>query len=87
MLLYHIMSKKCDLTGQTGTTGGGYANRTRATVFTPIPKKRKQVNLQKKKVIVDGKTYNLTLSTRAIKTINKNGAKAALKKAGLLKTK
>ena len=79
------MAKKCDLTGKRGMTGGGYANKTRATVFTPVGKKRKQVNLQKKKIIVDGKIYNLNLSARAIKTINKKGAKQALKEAGLIK--
>ena len=79
------MAKKCDITGKTGTTGGGYANRTRATVFTPTGKRRKQVNLQKKKIVVNGKTYNLNLSTKAIKTINKNGAEKTLKKAGILK--
>jgi len=79
------MSKKCDITGKKGMVTGGYANNTRATVFTPIPKKRKKVNLQKKRIVVDGKTYKLNLSTRAIKTINKNGAEKVLKKAGIIK--
>ncbi len=80
------MSKKCDVTKQTGTTGGGYANRTRATVFTPTGKRRRQVNLQKRRIFVPeiNKTVNLNLSTRAIKTIAKNGAYKTLKKAGII---
>ena len=67
--------------------GGGYSNRTRATKFNPTGQVRKYVNLQKKKVYVPElkKSFNLTLSTRAIKTIQKNGAYATLKKAGVIK--
>ena len=67
--------------------GGGYSNRTRATKFNPTGMVRKYVNLQKKKVFVPElkKSFNLTLSTRAIKTIQKNGAYATLKKAGIIK--
>jgi len=81
------MAKKCDVTGKTGTIGGGYANRTRATVFTPVGKRRRQVNLQKKRIFVPeiGKTLKLNLSTRAVKTIAKNGAYKTLKKAGIIK--
>ena len=67
--------------------GGGYSNRTRATKFNPTGKVRKYPNLQKKKVYVPElkKSFNLTISTRAIKTIQKNGAFATLKKAGIIK--
>ena len=67
--------------------GGGYSNRTRATKFNPTGMVRKYPNLQKKKVYVPElkKTFNLVLSTRAIKTIQKNGAYATLKKAGIIK--
>ncbi len=67
--------------------GGGYSNRTRATKFNPTGMVRKYVNLQKKRVYVPElkKTFVLTLSTRAIKTIQKNGAYATLKKAGIIK--
>jgi len=80
------MAKKCDVTGKTSTVGGKYSNRIRATQFNPTGKKRRQVNLQKKKVFVEetGKTYKLNLSTRAIKTIAKHGAHKVLKKAGIL---
>ena len=67
--------------------GGGYSNRTRATKFTPTGASRKYPNLQKKRVFVPelNKTWVLTLSTEGIKTINKLGAYAALKKAGIIK--
>ena len=66
---------------------GGYSNRTRATQFNPTGKTRAYPNLQKKRIWVPevGKFFNLEISTRAIKTINKNGAYATLKKAGIIK--
>lgn len=67
--------------------GGGYSNRTRATKFNPTGMVRKYVNLQKKKIYVPElkKSFTLTISTRALKTIQKNGAFATLKKAGVIK--
>jgi len=67
--------------------GGGYSNATRATKFNPTGMVRKYVNLQKKKIYVPElkKTFTLTISTRALKTIQKNGAYATLKKAGVIK--
>ena len=66
--------------------GGGYSNRTRATQFNPTGKVRKYANLQKKRVYIPElkKTVVLTLSARGIKTLNKNGAYATLKKAGVI---
>ena len=66
--------------------GGGYSNTTRATKFNPTGMVRKYVNLQKKKIYVPElkKTFTLTISTRALKTIQKNGAYATLKKAGII---
>ncbi len=66
---------------------GGYSNTTRATKFNPTGKVRKYPNLQTKKVYVPElkKSFNLTISTKAIKTIQKNGAYATLKKAGIIK--
>lgn len=65
---------------------GGYSNRTRATQFNPTGNVRKYANFQKKKIYIPElqKSITLTLSTRAIKTIQKNGAYATLKKAGLI---
>ncbi len=80
------MANTCEVTKRGSIVGGGYSNRTRATQFNPTGKVRKYLNLQKKKIYVPElkKYVNLTLSTRAIKTINKNGAFATLKKAGLI---
>ncbi len=66
--------------------GGGYSNRTRATKFNPTGKVRKYPNLQKKKVYIPElkKTMTLTISTRALRTINKRGAFVTLKKAGVI---
>jgi large subunit ribosomal protein L28 len=66
--------------------GGGYSNRTRATQFNPTGKARKYINLKRKKIYVPElkKHVILNVSTRALKTINKNGAYSTLKKAGLL---
>jgi len=81
------MAKTCQITGKKSIVGGGYSNRTRATQFNPTGKKRKYPNLQTKKIFVPeiGKTVKVTLSTGAIRTINKNGAYKTLKKAGLIK--
>ena len=80
------MAKSCDLTGISSQVGGGYSNRVRATQFNPTGKRRRYANLQKKRVFVPeiNKTITLTLSTRAIKTINKKGPFKALKDAGLI---
>jgi len=66
--------------------GGGYSNRTRATQFNPTGKQRRYANLQKKRIYIPElkKSVTLTLSARAIKTIQKNGAYATLKKAKLI---
>ena len=81
------MAKKCDVTGKQTIIGGGYSNRVRATQFNPTGKRARKPNLQSKKVFVPetGQTYKLTLSAKAIKTINKNGAYQTLKKAGIIK--
>lgn len=80
------MAKECPITGKKSQVGGGYSNRTRATQFNPTGKKRRQVNLQKKRIFVPeiGKTVTVKVSTTAIKTISKNGAYKTLKKAGLI---
>lgn len=80
------MAKICPVTKKGSIVGGGYSNRTRATQFNPTGKVRRYVNLQEKKIYIPElkKSIRLTLSTRAIKTINKNGAYATLKKAGVI---
>jgi len=80
------MAQNCPITKRTSIVGGGYSNRTRATQYNPTGKVRKYLNMQKKKIYVPEikKSVTVNISTRAIKTINKNGAYATLKKAGLI---
>ena len=80
------MAKECPVLHKKSQVGSGYSNRTRATQFNPTGKRRRQPNLQKKRIFIPelNKTVTLTLSTQAIKTINKNGAYAVLKKANII---
>ena len=78
--------KVCPVTKRGPKRAGGYSNRTRATQFNPTGMVRRQLNLQKKRIYIPElkKTMVLTLSTRALKTIQKNGAYQTLKKAGVI---
>ena len=78
--------KTCPVSKRGPQRAGGYSNRTRATQFNPTGIKRRQLNLQKKRIYIPElkKTIIVTLSTRALKTIHKNGAYATLRKAGLI---
>ncbi len=80
------MAKTCLITKRRSIVGGGYSNATRATQFNPTGKVRKYLNLQKKRIYVPElkKTVIVTISTRGLKTIQKNGAYATLRKAGLI---
>lgn len=80
------MSRQCAVTGKTTLIGGRYSNRTRATQYNPCGKVRRSANLQKRKVFIPelGKTVQLTLSAKALKTIAKRGAYQTLKKAGIV---
>lgn len=80
------MAKVCAITGKGSLMAGGYSNRTRATKFNPTGMKRRQPNLQKKKIFVPelGATISMEISTRGLRTINKRGAFATLKKVGIL---
>ncbi len=80
------MAKQCPITKKTSQVGGSYSNRVRATQFNPTGKRRRQVNLVKSRIYVPElkKYVTVRLSTKAIKTINKNGAFKTLKEAGLL---
>ncbi len=81
------MTKVCPITKKSSRVAGGYSNAVRATKFNPTGMVRKYANLQKKRIYVPElkKYFTLTISTKAIKTINKNGAYATLKKAGIIK--
>lgn len=67
--------------------GGKYSNRVRATQYNPVGKVRRKANLQKKTFFVPelGKKVSLILSTRALRTMNKNGVYETMRKAGLVK--
>lgn len=80
------MGRECPITKKKTKVAGGYSNRVRATQFNPTGKVRRIPNLQKKKIYIPElkKFMTLVLSTKAIKTINKNGAFKTLKKAGLI---
>lgn len=81
-----VMAKVCQITGKTSQVGGGYSNRTRATQFNPVGKVRRQPNLQKKRIFVPeiNKTVTVNISTKGLKTIQKNGAYKTLKDAGII---
>ena len=89
LLCYYLqtMAKECVVTKKSSLIGGKYANRTRATVFTPTGSVRRYANLQKKRVFVPelNKTVVVTISPQGLRTIKKNGAYATLKKAGAIK--
>lgn len=80
------MSNICPITKAGPKKAGKYANRTRATVFTPVGKTYKYPNLQTKKIFVPelNKSVKVTISTSGLRTIKKNGAYATLKKAKLI---
>lgn len=80
------MSKKCAITGKKTQIGGKYSNRTRATQFNPSGKTKRAPNLQKKRVFVPelNRIVTVTVSTKALRTIAKNGAYKTLKEAQLI---
>jgi large subunit ribosomal protein L28 len=80
------MARKCEITGKKSKVAGGYSNRTRATQFNPTGNKRKKVNIQKKSVFVPeiNRTVKIQVSTKGLKTLNKNGAYKTLKKAKII---
>lgn len=81
------MAKTCAITNKGSLVGGGYSTKVRATKFNPITPSRKYPNLQKKRIFVPElkKTFTIIVSTHALRTINKRGAYAVLKEAGIIK--
>lgn len=71
------MSKVCDLTGKKPQVGNNVSHSNNKT------KRRFNPNLQKKRFYIPEEDTWITLkvSTSAIRTINKNGIAAVLKKA------
>lgn len=80
------MAYICPVSKKGSRVGGGYSNRTRATQFNPTGMVRKYSNLQKKRIYVPElkKFINIKISTNGLKTIQKRGAYATLKKAGVI---
>lgn len=80
------MAKYCAITGKKPQVGGRYSNRTRATQFNPSGKVTRSPNLQKKRIFVAelGKSVTVNVSTKALRTIAKNGAYETLTKAKLI---
>ncbi len=85
-LLKSIMSKICQITQKGTHVAGKYSNRVRATQFNPTGKTRKKPNIQKKRIFIPelNKTVTVEISTKGLKTIQKNGAYKTLKAAGLI---
>ncbi len=80
------MARACSITGKSTQIGGKYSNRTRATQYNPTGKVRRKANLHKRRIYVAeiGKTVIVEVSMKGLKTIKKNGAFAALSKAGAI---
>lgn len=57
------MSRVCQVTGRGALTGNKRSDSLRAT------KHKQNVNLQKVKVMVDGKPQTIKMCTRALKTL------------------
>ncbi len=76
----------CPITKKTSVMRGSYSNRTRATQFNPCGKRRSYPNFQKKRIFIPElkKSVTVVVSARGLKTIQKNGAYATLKKAGVI---
>ncbi|MEO9483188.1 MAG: 50S ribosomal protein L28 [Ekhidna sp.] len=71
------MSKVCDITGKRPQVGNNVSHANNKT------KRRFNPNLQKKRFYIpeEDKWITLKVSTSALRTINKNGITAVLKKA------
>jgi len=80
------MARACEITGKSTQVGGRYSNAKRAAFYNPTGKVRRKANLQKRRIYVPelAKTIIVDLSMKGLKTIKKNGAFAALKKAGVI---
>jgi large subunit ribosomal protein L28 len=72
-----IMARVCEITGKRPQVGNNVSHANNKT------KRRFYPNLQKKRFFIpeENKWITLKLSTKAIKTINKNGITAVLKEA------
>jgi large subunit ribosomal protein L28 len=80
------MAKVCPVTNKGSKVTGRYSNRIRATKFNPGGSVRKHANFQKKRIFVPelNRTITVTLSTKGMRTVTKNGAYKTLKAAGVI---
>lgn len=80
------MTRVCDITKKGSIVGGGYSNRTRATQFNPTGKRRRQANIQRRRIYVPElkKFFSLNVSTQGLRIIEKKGAYQALKDAKVI---
>lgn len=88
------MSRVCQITGKKTRAGRTYSRRGLekrkggvGKKITGVTQRQFKVNLQWKKVWVPelGKSIRIRVSTKALKTIAKNGAYSTLLKAGMIK--
>ena len=62
------MSKRCEVSGLGPLSGNRRSHSMRAT------RRKWNVNLQKVRVVVDGKPQTIKVSARALRTLKKQGA-------------
>ncbi len=62
------MSKRCAVSGRGPLSGNRRSHSMRAT------RRKWNVNLQKVRVVVDGKPQTIKVSARALRTLKKQGA-------------
>ena len=62
------MSKVCAISGKKALSGNRRSHSLRAT------RRKWNVNLQKVRVVVDGKPQTIKVSARALRTLKKQGA-------------
>jgi len=88
------MSRVCQVTGRGTRAGRSIAHRGLAKCkggvglkTTGVTKRKFKVNVQKKRIWVPelNQYVRVRISTRALRTISKNGAYSVLLKAGLIK--
>jgi large subunit ribosomal protein L28 len=74
------MARKCQVSGAQPLVGNNVSHANNRT------KRRQYPNLQKKRIYIPEEKRFITvrLTARALKTVNKKGAKVVLQKAGLL---
>ena len=63
-----MMSKRCEVSGRGPLSGNRRSHSMRAT------RRKWNVNLQKVRVVVDGKPQTIKVSARALRTLKKQGA-------------